>query len=250
MPTMGSRYIIALALLAAPIGITALAQLPSGAESAADLGQPAPDRVTPPSAPKDLGSLERCGCKLTSATSLREPEACRLKERPSLIGLEGYLKTGDREVDKKAPPWRISELKQTGPEKWDGFLGQRTAKTRVRVEAQVDDSSPSKVRLKVTDTANKGTPAFWIKLQDFDPVPWWQCPADKAVQHSAILVRPKPAARPVTIEGRWINKTLPKRLWCWTWVSKVGVYCDPAPSKNTSMSETWIFQPDEVQIEY
>lgn len=250
MLTMRTRYILVLALFTAPIGISMLSRGPTGAVSATAQIQPNTGTATLPPPPGDLGSLGRCGCRLASATSYRQPDHCRLKEKPNLVGLEGYLRTGDRTVD-KAAPWRIRELKQTGPEKWDGFLGRRTAKARVRITAvQADDSSLSNARLQVQESANGAGPAFWISFRDFDPVPWWQCPADKAVEHSAILARPKPNARPVTLEGRWIQKASPKRLWCWTWVSKVGVYCDPTPIKPNESFAPWIYQPDDLEIEY
>jgi hypothetical protein len=251
MLTTRARYILVLTLFTAPIGIAMLSHEPLRAGSAAVQIEPntGTARLSPPQI--DLGSLDRCGCRFSRATSYRQPDHCRLNEKPNLVSLEGYLRTGDRTVDKGAPPWRIRELNQTGPQKWDGFLGRRTAKTRVRITAvQTDDSSPSNARLQVHESANGADSAFWISLQDFDPVPWWHCPADKAVEHSAILARPKPNARPVTLEGRWIQKPPSKRLWCWTSVPKVGVYCDPSPTKPSGSFDPWIYQPEDLEIEY
>jgi hypothetical protein len=47
----------------------------------------------------------------TGEAALRRRSDIRLKEKPNLVGLEGYLRTGERAVDKGAPPWRIRELK-------------------------------------------------------------------------------------------------------------------------------------------
>lgn len=256
MASGGSKNLLALVLLAAPVGYLLTRHEPTGPRVDPDLGQPSPRveaaAVPEPAPAVDLGSLERCGCKLADATKLFQPGGCRLKEKPNLVGTEGYLKTGDREVDKHPPPWRVRELKQTGPQKWDSYLGRRTAKTRVRVaDVQLDSPySPLKGRLQVTDASSRSGQAFWISLEDFDPVPWWQCSADKAVQHSAILAHPKPGVRPVTLEGRWITKVAPDRLWCWTWVSGRGVYCDPVGSKDRGSFDPWIYQQGDLEIVY
>ncbi|WP_139307683.1 hypothetical protein [Methylobacterium sp. 275MFSha3.1] len=252
------RFIVLSALLAGTVGyvLTSHENALPGVDP--DLGQLAPIKTTVTDqtliAPVELGSLERCGCKLTDATNYRQPDGCRLKVKPNLLGVAGYLKTGDREVDKRPPPWRIRELKQTGPEKWDGFLGRRTARSPVRVtDVQLEGSyTPLKGRLQVqvTDKGVNSGQAFWVSLQDFDPVPWWQCSADKAVEHSAIIARPKPGVRPVTLEGRWITKAAPERLWCWTWVSGKGVYCDPVGRKDGGSFEPWIYQPGDLEIVY
>lgn len=252
------RFLILSALLvgAASYGLKSHEPLPSGADP--DLGQLNPTRAAAtdqtPASPVDLGSLERCGCKLADSNNYRQPDGCRLKDRPDLVGVEGYLKTGDREVDKRPPPWRIRELKQTGPQKWDSYLGRKTAKAHVRItDVQLEGPyTPMKGRLQVqaVGTGNGSGGAFWVSLQDFDPVPWWQCSADKAVQHSAIIAHPKPGVRPVTLEGRWITKAAPDRLWCWTWVSGVGVYCDPVGSKDGGSFDPWIYQPGDLEIVY
>jgi len=258
MSSEGSKYLPVLVLLVVPIGYALLPSEPPRPGTDPDLGQTARSveatAVPPPTVLVNLGSLERCGCKLADATNYYQPDGCRLKDKPNLVGTEGYLKTGDRDVDKRPPPWRIRELKQTGPQKWDDYLGQRTARARVRVaDVQLDGPfSPLKGRLQVQaiDTGNSSGQAFWIDLKDFDPVPWWQCPADKAVKHSAILAHPKPGVRPVTLEGRWITKAAPDRLWCWTWVSGVGVYCDPVGSKDGGSFDPWIYQPGDLEIVY
>lgn len=255
---IGGRLLISSALLVGAVGygLSSYGRAPPGADP--DLGQHVPTTAAAadqtPAAPVDLGSLERCGCKLANATTYRQAPGCRLKEKLNLVGVAGYLKTGDREVDKRPPPWRIRELKQTGPEKWDSYLGRRTAKTPVRVaEVQLGTPySPLEGRLQVhaANKGNDGGQAFWISLQDFDPVPWWQCSADKAVEHSAIIARPRSGARPVTLEGRWITKTAPDRLWCWTWVSNVGVYCDPVGRRDGGSFDPWIYKPEDLEIVY
>lgn len=258
MASTGSKNLLVLVLLAAPVGYVLTRHEPTRPGTDPDLGQPSPRMeatAAPEAAPTvNLASLERCGCKLADANNYRQPDGCRLKDKPNLVGVEGYLKTGDREVDKRPPPWRIRELKQTGPQKWDGYLGRKTAKTAVRVtDVQLEGSyTPLKGRLQVqtTDNGSSVGQAFWISLQDFDPVPWWQCSADKAVQHSAILARPKPGVQPVTLEGRWITNAPPDRLWCWTWVSGVGVYCDPVGRKDGGSFDPWIYKPADLEIAY
>lgn len=220
----------------------------AGEAKAAPTLAPAPD-VAPQ--PVDLSSAARCGCKLTEATSYEQPDECVLKERPQLVGLDGYLKTDIPPADLPKAPWRVKELKQTGPDTWDPRSSVRMARTKVHVLQAIytSDFSPLHGRLQVRDSSGQGAP-FWIRIEDFDPVAWWVCPADKAVAHSLILAQPTPGSRPTTIEGRWIETTYKGPVWCWTWVDKVGVYCEPSLARKSPSFEPWIFRSDELTITY
>lgn len=221
-----------------------------------------PARPTPPSAvvdqakadtpasDVDLGSLDRCGCDYRKATNIYEDDRCQLKHRPDLTGVEGYVKTSIAPVDLGRPPWTTTELKQTGPERWESVRSKRMARTKVRVlETHYDDEfDGAKGRVKVQDV--EGGRESWIAISSFEPIAWWVCSPDKAVGYSPAVMRPKPEARPISLNtGRWIDKKAPESLWCWYFVKEVGVYCDPG-AKRSMQDDTWIYKPDEVEQVY
>ena len=218
-------------------GVSLLACVLVAASAAAEEASP----------PPDLGSLNRCGCNLASATFIHQPDHCRLKAFPDLVGTEGFLKAFN---DKSRPPWRVAELKQTAPDAWDVYIGKRRAKTKVRVlEFHPDQQTPTfESRLLVTEFGTRAPQPFSIKLRDFDPVPWWQCSPDKAVVHSRIVARPQKDSRPVTVEGKSITRSRPKTVWCWAWNESVGMYCTPKPEANRD--DWWIYKPSELEIVY
>lgn len=228
-------------------------------QAAPQVAQADPAPLSPPTPLADhatLSSTARCGCRLHLWDSYSQPEECRLKgSKPDLVGLEGYVRTSTAPVKLMSPPWSTSELKHSGPKKWDAISSPRRARAKVRILEVIYRESPEDDLLhaiaRVVDVDGPKPRTSYIDLADFDAVPWWQCTADKAVEYSPIIAKAAPGSRPVDDEGRWVDLPMPARLWCWTYVNDAGVYCDPHTHGRGDMHDpTWHFKASDLTVEY